>query len=376
MRRLLTIMASLIVLVLVTGCSQEATESAAAAPAPTGAVEATAVDDTGETFVADIVRHDYAAHQTRDRVWADYVRSASGGRIVVNELSRDAIASADTDLLELLRAGEVTMGSIAERGVSDIFPGISALGVPFIIPNAIVAQTMLGHDSPFFEILAEEIYRGSNGEVRLVGAHVNSFRNFYSRYPVRTPADLRQYNVTIRVQELPMIIAVWEALGAAAIGLPAGDRYMALETGLIDALEGGLASVYQTGAFGIIDYATMLGYMFSGNYMLVNEQWYQSLPPALQQVVRDGWAKAMWMETQVREFYDLQEMEALLAEGNTVIVPSEAELAQWREIAVPTAREFLEDEIDTSWIDVVQEHVERAQTKVAAMSNTIGRQFD
>ena len=381
MKKVLSLFLILMVIGVVVGCSKE---DAAQAAAPqqsaeqtqsTVAPEADDVKDTGQTFVADVVRHDYAAHQTRERVWADYVQNASGGRIKVNFLSRDAIAKGDTELLELVRAGEVTMGSIAEAGVSNVFPEITALSVPFIIPNATVAARMLVHDSPFFQQIAEEFYKGTNGQARMAGAHVNSFRNVYTVDPIRVPADLKKYKVTIRVKEVPMTIAVWEALGAAAIGLPAGDRYMALETGLISALEGGIASVFQTGAFEILNYATLLSYQFSGNYMIVNEEWYQSLPPALKTVVQDGWIKAMWMESKVREYFDLEELEKLVEEGNTVIVPSASEMAQWREIAIPTAREFLEDEIDVSFIDYVQENVDKALAELDDMAAVIGAQY-
>ncbi len=377
MKKVLSLFLILMVIGVFIGCSkEEATQSAApqqaerqtqTAETPAG----TDVEDAGQTFVADVVRHDYAAHQTRERVWADYVQNASGGRIKVNFLSRDAIAKGDTELLELVRAGEVTMGSIAEAGIGNVFPEINALSVPFIIPNAQVAARMLAQDSPFFKEIAEGFYKGANGQARMVGAHVNSFRNIYTVEPIRVPSDLEKYNVTIRVKEVPMTIAVWEALGAAAIGLPAGDRYMAMETGLISALEGGIASVYQIGAFEIADYATLLNYQFSGNYMIVNEDWYQSLPSSLKTVVQDGWLKAIWMETPVREYFDLQELEKLVAEGNTVIVPSAEELAQWRDIAVPTAREFLEDEIDTSWIDKVQDNVQRVMGELREMGQVI-----
>ena len=105
--------------------------------------------------------------------------------------------------------------------------------------------------------------------------------------------------------------------------------------------------------------------------MIVNEDWYQSLPSSLKTVVQDGWLKAIWMETPVREYFDLQELEKLVAEGNTVIVPSAEELAQWRDIAVPTAREFLEDEIDTSWIDKVQDNVQRVMGELREMGQVI-----
>ena len=375
-KMLAIVMVVLFAILGIVGCGEQQEDVVQPAPAPE-AVEDTGevVEDTGEIYVANVVAHSYEAHNVRERVWKDYVESASGGRIRVNLLARDAIAPSDTEVLELVRAGEITSGPMSEDGASHVYPELTALAVPFMMPNAIVAEKMLAHDSPFFEHVAEEFYRRTNGEVRLVGSHVNSFRNLYSVHPIRVPDDLRRFNITIRVQEVPLTIAVWEALGASAIGLPSADRYMAMETGMINALEGGVASVYQFGIFDIAEYAILLGYMFSPKFYIVNEEWFQSLPPSLQQVAVDGWIKAYWMETQVREYFDLLELKNLQDDGNTVIIPSEEELAQWRDIAVPTARQYLEDSIDTSFIDYIQENVNRVLGDLNSMAETISRNF-
>lgn len=334
-----------------------------------------AAEDTGQTFEVDIVLEEWGYRRVPEAIWADHVENASNGRIKVNRLSREAIAPSASDVIELVRSGEIQVGSSGESAIAGFFPEIQVIGIPFIMPNPIVGTEVLAYESPFYQRVAEGFYNATNGEARIVGAFVNSLRQLYSNEPIRVPSDLERYGTKIRLKQSPLNIAVWEAFGASAIGLPPAERYMALETGLIDALEGGVNSVYSIGAFELIDYATLINYQYSANFMMVNEQWYQSLPAELRTIVNDGFIKARWTTSPTRMWGDFEQVEVLTQEGNTVIIPTNAEMAQWSEIAVPIAKEFLADQIDTNWIDYLQADIDRVVAEMTAAHGVIGAQY-
>ena len=67
-------------------------------------------------------------------------------------------------------------------------------------------------------------------------------RNFLSvNTEVRSVADLK--GLKTRIVPVPLHKAIWEALGTAPVGLPYGEVYGALETGVIDAVEINVSSM-------------------------------------------------------------------------------------------------------------------------------------
>lgn len=326
-----------------------------------------------QRFTIDIAMADFEAQQIRDRTFKDYVESASGGRIAVNLLSRQAIVpGGDQDVVEMLQSGELTIGSPAETGMGILFPDIEAINLPFLIPNVQVGAALLAHDSPYFRRLALEVYSGSGGRLRLIGAHVNSLRHLYTMQPIRTPNDLRRNNVTIRVQEVPLILDMWRALGASPIGLPPADRYMALETGMIQALEGGVASVEGVGGFEILRSITLTGHQFSADYMMINEAFFQSLPNDLKKIVLDGAQRAAWMASANREYYNIRALEQLRAQGIGVISLTSAEHRQWEQLAVRAARGYLEERITRSFLDYTIRTVAGVRERMDANVEFVG----
>ncbi len=314
----------------------------------------------GQEFTIDCILTDYEAQQVRVRTFKDYVESASNGRIQVNMLSRRAvIPGGDTDMVEMIRSGALTMGAPAEGGMSIIFPDIEAVSLPFLVPSWQVGAKLLGHESPFFKRLAAEVYQRSDRRIRLLGAHVNSLRNLYTVKPARTPQDLVNNNVTIRVKEIPLVVDMWNNLGAKAIGLPPEDRYMALETNMIQALEGSIASVEQIGSFEILKSVTLTGHQFSGEYMMMNEAFYQSLPYSMKKIVREGAQKAVWAASPNREYTDIRALEKLKAQGINIITLTAEEHKQWQVPAVAAARKYLERSVDSAFIDFTIREVEK-----------------
>lgn len=320
-------------------------------------------------FVADVFLHAVESYQARDRVFKQYVESASDGRIQVNLHPREAIAPDEHDAVELVRMGEMTVTQNSEAAIAEAFDrDILAIGLPFLLDSPQVGERILHHRHWFFEEIANRIYEGSNQDVRLVGAHVNSFRHFYSTEPVRTPSDLADKGIDLRTLDNPLHMTMWGELGAGTVAVPTPDRFMALETGMVNAMEGGIASVEGIGGFEILDHVTLLGYIFSANFLTVNEDWYQELPEDLQRVVREGWHEAMWIESSNREWANYQALEKIVDEGmvESVIIPTEEEMQEWRDVAVPIGYDFLVEEegVDPDFIELLEKAVEEVEEEI------------
>jgi tripartite ATP-independent transporter DctP family solute receptor len=81
----------------------------------------------------------------------------------------------------------------------------------------------------------------SAGIIGLATADIGQ-RHFLSvKTKVRTVADLK--GLKTRIVPVPLHKSIWEALGTAPVGLPYGEVYGALETGVIDAVEINVSSM-------------------------------------------------------------------------------------------------------------------------------------
>lgn len=84
-------------------------------------------------------------------------------------------------------------------------------------------------------------------------------RHFLSvKKPVTTLADLQ--GLKTRIVPVPLHKAIWEGLGTAPVGLPYGEVYGALETGVIDAVEINVSSMLGENLWEIGKHFTLTGH--------------------------------------------------------------------------------------------------------------------
>lgn len=170
----------------------------------------------------------------------------------------------------------------------------------------------------------------------------------------------------MRTMTSPLHLALWEALGTSPIGLPAAERYTALQTGMIYATEGGLMSAWQAGLMEVQGYATLTNHALGTGFIAINEGFFQSLPSDLQEIVVDGaWVAAEYDNANIPKESE-RALELMREAGVTVTELTPEESAQWREIALPIGYEFLTEEsgLDPDWVEYVIEAVEAAEARV------------
>ena len=93
--------------------------------------------------------------------------------------------------------------------------------------------------SPIGQKLQDDLEEA--GIIGLATADIGQ-RNFLSvNTEVRSVADMK--GLKTRIVPVPLHKAIWEALGTAPVGLPYGEVYGALETGVIDAVEINVSSM-------------------------------------------------------------------------------------------------------------------------------------
>ncbi len=174
--------------------------------------------------------------------FASYIESATGGDVAVRTVSYGALGSG-REVADQLRLGEIDFFIAAVADIAGIYPEAQIHNWPLMFLNRSEFWG-LAQDTEHVAMLRERLMDASGGTLRLFTLQENSIRHLYTtRGPIRTPDDLRSDRIKMRTMTIPMHQAVWEALASPQIvAISAPESYQSLQSGLIDGLEGGLAS--------------------------------------------------------------------------------------------------------------------------------------
>lgn len=318
-----------------------------------------------ETYLISVAVHPLEYYRAGPNAMMEYIERESNGRITFETFQFPELGS-DAEVVELVSIGEIEMfTAIADSGIAQMMPSGQALALPFLFPNLeVFVETM---DGPFFDDLAQVMYEESGESIRILAAMLSSRRHLYSvAGPIRTPRDLAEKVPVMRTMTSPLHLALWQALGTSPIGLPAAERYTALQTGMIHATEGGLMSAWQAGLMEVQGYTTLTNHALGTGFIAINEDFFQSLPADLQQIVIDGaWVAAEHDNTNIPKESE-RALQLMREAGITITELTPEESAQWREIALPIGYEFLTQEsgLDPDWVEYVIDSVEAAEARV------------
>ena len=252
------------------------------------------------------------------------VERESGGRIRFR-LYLGGQLGGEIEMVRQLRRGRIQGGGFSTGAVADIVPELSILELPYLFRDEQEADKIL--DEVAFEPLSRKLaekgfylaYWGENG-----------WRSFGTiDRPIRKPEDLA--GMKMRVQENPVHIEMYKALGATAIPLPVVEVIGALQTGLVHGFDNTpLFSVASEWIYKV-KYYTLTRHIYQPAAILLNKRFWDRLPPDLQKIligdrkreVERGRAGVRAMTPEL--------LQIIRDAGIEVVTPTEEELKVFRE---------------------------------------------
>lgn len=297
-----------------------------------------------------------------------YVAAATDGQIQISTVVHDALGG-DQEATDQLAIGELEFNLAGGGGLAHVIPDVQVYNWPFLFANR----------SEFYELMMEEQYveditahflEQTNDEIRFLAAGENSIRHLYiTEGPIRVPQDLTDYGISMRTRELPLDQRLFQELGVAeVVALPAPERYSALQTGLIDATEGGLASAWAAGLLEVQEHVTLTGHAYDYFTLVANNDFYESLTSDQQLAIQEGARVAMWVNNGHAITEEQDVVNLMLEEGVQIYTPTPGELAQWQEIANRVGEEVMPDLVSQDFIDLTMDALERVKARLAQRS--------
>ena len=303
------------------------TATALAALAMTGAAHAQAVT----LHLGHNTQTNHPIHIASEK-FAELVSEKSGGTMEVIVYPAEQLASLRAGA-EGVQLGTVDMYWSDSGTLGNWAPQYSFVSLPFMFPDFDTAVTAM-------DGLSDELTAGMREDLNVerLAWSPGGFRVIMtSKQPVHAASDLK--GVKIRVPEIPVYVSAFAALGANATPLPWGDVYSALQTGVVEGVEGPAAAI-ETAAFQEVSkYMARTNHIMNDLNLLVNLDKFNSLTPEQQQILRDSAKEAV--TDGLRGVMRTNEDTAYADLSKVVEADDTPDVASFREAMKPVYDEFI-----------------------------------
>lgn len=286
-------------------------------------------------------------------VFEAFVEGASGGRIDVEVLPASQLGSIH-DALEQAQLGGIEVAQGDEANLGPFFAPMLFLSTPYLFADGDEALEFLRR--PYFRELSEQM--AAESRLRLLSAAPYGFRSFTNNVrPLKTAADLE--GIRMRVPPSPMSIAMVEAMGGSPTPVPWEELYGALQQGVVDGQENPIGVVYDYSFYQVQKYLTVDNHQLGLNTMMINEDFFQSLPADLRQIVVAGAQEGAMTEFGERNFQArVSAVDALRGEGMEVYIPTAEQRATFRDATLEPIRAYLSDQLGAEFVEALYAEIE------------------
>ena len=210
----------------------------------------------------------------------------SNGRLQV-EVMHSGQLGGHRDYIEGLQMGSIQMAEINTSVLSAIDNQFMIFDLPYIAKSADHEIRVI--EDGVGDKLAAALEKKTG--IKIIGWMVRTPRSVYSsRGPIRTAADFD--GLKIRVMESPVMMKTMELLGAKPIPLSANERYMALQTKVVDAAENSPPLVITQKEYEVTDYLSLTEHFCTPNVIAMDGKLFDKMPADLQKIVLDAGEKA------------------------------------------------------------------------------------
>ncbi|WMT85901.1 TRAP transporter substrate-binding protein [Pelagibacterium sp. 26DY04] len=263
-------------------------------------------------------------YDRQNRMFVDLVNERSNGELTLNFIEGEQLGT-DVQVIEQAMGGAVQFYGDDLSWYSNWVDDYAILGWGFTFHSNDHMQAFFETDT--YQTMAQELI--DEYGVRLLAQAPIQPRLTFANTPIETADDFN--GLKMRVPEIPTYLQLWQTLGASPTRVAWGEVFLGLRTGVIEAAEGPVSAAYAARFHEAAPYVIRTDHILTATHILVNEAFYQSLSPELQEIVTQAAVEATaWAREQAEAETD-DIIATMESEGATV---SEIDLEPVRERAV------------------------------------------
>jgi len=324
---------------------------------------ASAQEYTLKYSFADVDQPTENAAAAHAYVFKDTLERLSGGRMKVDLFPNGQLGDAKS-MAQQIRRGTIGVASFSSGVFASLYyPKLGVLDLPFLYRTRAETVDALAVDSDYMKKMVDDI--AAETGVRILGFEPYGFRNFTTASKeIREPADLA--GLKMRTQEIVPHQEMMRALGATPTPIPFMELYSSLQTGVVDGQENPLATILQQKFYQVQKNLTLSGHLMTVAGIFVNEEWFQSLPDDLKDVVVEANREASLAYAGIGAVQDVVALKKLQDEGMQIYAPTAEQIKKFRETTSPAVRSWAEAEYGKDFVDGFFAHLQETSQKETA----------
>lgn len=269
-----------------------------------------------------------SAHGIGAKRFAEVVANKSGGKLNV-KLYGSGTLGGEAVVASAMQGGTIEMSMMGPGLLTGMDKEFGVFDTPFLFDNFKEVDAAL--DGPVGKKLLEKL--PAKG---LVGLSYwdHGFRILTnSKRPIAKLEDIQ--GLKIRVQQIPVFIESFNALGANAVPMPFPELYSALEQKAVDGQENPFISVEVTKFYEVQKHASTTRHAYSPLLVLLSKKFWDQLSVDERKILMDAANEVKGYERQVSRELDAKALDTLKSKGMVITEVSEQERARMRDKLKP-----------------------------------------
>jgi len=269
-----------------------------------------------------------SAHGLGATRFAEVVAQKSGGKLKVKLFPGGSLGG-EAVVASSLQGGTIEMSMMGPGLLTGMDKEFGVFDTPFLFDSYAEVDTVL--DGPVGRKLLDKL--PTKG---LIGLSYwdHGFRIVTnSKRPIVKVEDIQ--GLKIRVQQIPVFLDAFNALGANAVPLPFTELYTALEQKAVDGQDNPFVSVEVTKFYEVQKYASATRHAYSALLVLASKKFWDQLSEDERKVLLDAADEVKPYQRKVSRELDAKAVDSLKARGMLVNDVSPQERARMRDRLQP-----------------------------------------
>jgi tripartite ATP-independent transporter DctP family solute receptor len=210
-------------------------------------------------------------------VMARRAEELSRGRLRLEVFPAEQLGN-ETQCLEQAQAGTLAITKVSAGVIGNFVNNYRVFSLPYLFRDADHMWRVL--EGEVGRSLLDTLSVGNDGRpsgLKGLGFYDSGSRNFYSKTPILSPADLRGRKVRVMADAVAMDTI--QAMGGAATPIPWGELYTALQQGVVDAAENNPPTLVSSRHYEVGRHFTMSHHMRIPDVVVISSRIWDTLSP-------------------------------------------------------------------------------------------------
>ncbi len=251
----------------------------------------------------------------------------------------------EREVFEAMSAGGLEMGAMGSGDVSIFFPKYAVYEIPYVMRDANAFWKFW--NGPLGKEINDMVLKEKG--VLTAGIVYRGVRYLTANRSIRTPGDVK--GLKLRLPEIRAWIKIWSSLGASPVVIAFPEVYMALKTGVADAQENPLESIWSYKFYEAQKYLIATRHVYSAGKYQISKKWFDTLKPDQQKLILTAWKDATDYANKVAMDFDKKLITDLQAKGMILIEP---DVVAFRKAVEPALQELNK----TLWVPGLLEKIQ------------------